>query len=1024
MPPEPHAAVTVLPYGADLLAQLAAQICTRHPLPDLSDITVLLPSAQAVRQLRAALLDRAQQLNHPALLGPEIDTLTHWVGSQAGDTRPVLSEHQRELLLVEALSRHRFLYGQGSPWALADSLLKLFDELSARHVQLPASLDEFLQRLGEAYRASNPTDIDSDALVGEARLVHTLWQAWRQQLQDNGVTDRHSHYLAQLAAGARALLQTGRQVYLAGFNSPSRVETDWLGELLQRGRVSLFLQGSQPPAAELDYHPDSPNGELLNHLGIPADFPPARDDYGRFLQAVYPPEAPTASPASLRERSQAFSQRFQPSPVAGRLRLFEADSAEQEALAIDLQTRLWWLAGKRNIGIVTENRRLARRVRALLERAGIALQDAAGWALSTTSAAATVERWLETVEEDFAHQPLLDLLKSPFLLPGRDREALLSSVHLFEQGVVLKENIARGLARYRTHLRYRQQRLTPKLAAPYDNIYPLLDLLEEASAPLLPLLDGQPHPPARFLDGLQQSLATLGLTDSLADDAAGQRILEELLQMRAAAGDTGLPMCWQEFRGWLGRTLERFNFQPADESGGVALMSLAQSGLCRFDALIVAGMEREYLPGSLDSSPFFNDGVRQALGLSSRAQRLSARFHLFRRLLESAPAVLLSRRRQQNGEEVVGSPWLERLQAFHHIAYNDDLVDRELAIWVTQGETRITDHRYPPPPPAEAQPRVSPQPGLIPGTISASGYQQLMDCPYQFFAARCLGLEAPEGIREMLQKSDYGERVHLCLQAFHSDQPGLPGPFDRVLSPDNRDAAIRCLEDIARAVFAQDLEDNFLHRGWLERWRQLIPAYVDWQLQHQQEWRVQYTEVDITTPLTSQGPTLRGRLDRIDRARDAEQQLAIIDYKTGRVPKPDEIQSGEAVQLPFYALLAQQDSGTMPREVSYLVLDQHKVESRGTLAQDELDKLTRQVGQRLSELFEAMGNGVPFTAWGDEKTCRWCQMSGICRRETWPTEEAQPTAHGASTDEQQNNRYEKSRAVFGDAVSGEEKTAT
>src|SRR5690606_5726489 len=91
-----------------------------------------------------------------------------------------------------------------------------------------------------------------------------------------------------------------------------------------------------------------------------------------------------------------------------------ADDAEHEARAVDLQIRRWWLAGHRRIALVTEDRKLARRVRALLARAGLALNDTVGWALSTTSAAAALERWLEAVEESFRASPLLDVLKSPF----------------------------------------------------------------------------------------------------------------------------------------------------------------------------------------------------------------------------------------------------------------------------------------------------------------------------------------------------------------------------------------------------------------------------------------------------------------------------------------------------------------------------------------------------------------------------------------------------------------------------------
>src|SRR3569623_1174441 len=62
-----------------------------------------------------------------------------------------------------------------------------------------------------------------------------------------------------------------------------------------------------------------------------------------------------------------------------------------------------------------------RRARTPAPSARNSCSQCAGGALSTTAAAAALERWLETLEEEYAHQPLTDLLKSPFVLPGRDR---------------------------------------------------------------------------------------------------------------------------------------------------------------------------------------------------------------------------------------------------------------------------------------------------------------------------------------------------------------------------------------------------------------------------------------------------------------------------------------------------------------------------------------------------------------------------------------------------------------------------
>lgn len=990
----------VIPYGEDPLRQLAEQVIEKHrdALPNLTDVIVLLPTPQASLRFRQLLLELSTNHDFPALLGPTIDTLPRWVNQQSTSHKPVLSEHQRELMLVEALISHPYLYGQGNPWTLADSLLELFDEIGATHLSLPDTLEPFVEQLATAYGLPSGLpnglpNLDNDSLVGEARLVHSLWQAWHQQMHDAGVIDRHTDHILKLVACEKSL--TDRQhFYIAGLSDISTAQARWLRHLLENQQVELLLQATPLSQADTEYHPSRGIHDILQNLDPATEIPAADHDnaYGQCLDTIY-----SDSDTPLRQRAKACAQDFPQSPVSQKVRIFAASNAEREAQAIDLQVRLWWHEGKRNIGIVTENRRLARRTRALLERSGIELQDAAGWALSTTSAAATLERWLETIEDDFAYQALLDLLKSPYLLPGQDREDLLSCVYRFEQGVVLKENVARNLNRYRQHLRYRQNRLPAEMATDYDDVHLLLDTLEAAASPLLTCTDDKTHPPGDFLSALGTSLESLGLDQSFSDDAAGQRILEELQQMQAATQDSTLQMRWSEFRTWLGRTLERFNFQPPAQSSQVQLMSLGQSVLSRFDALIIAGCEAEYLPGSAGGSPFFNDGVRQALGLNSHSQRLCEKFHQFRCLLESADNILLTHRREQDGEERVASAWLERLQSFHQLAYDDDLVDEPLTELVNHGDTQVSIVAEPMPQPMAANPTASISAALFPEFLSASAYQQLINCPYQFFAARCLKLEPPEMIREMLEKADYGERVHLCLHAFHHDVSGLPGPFVSPLSETSKSAAIQCLNEIAVAVFARDLEDNFLHRGWLKRWQLMIPEYIDWQLTRQQHWRVKSTELTVSAPRINSNITLRGRLDRMDAGVDDEtgaKIVGIIDYKTGAIPSDADVLSGESVQLPFYALLAENAGNETVTQVEYLALDDRKnvskgrttgtaVKAVGTLETETLETLKEDIADRLDLLANQIQSGAPMPAWGDEKTCGHCQMSGLCRREAW-----------------------------------------
>jgi ATP-dependent helicase/nuclease subunit B len=77
----------------------------------------------------------------------------------------------------------------------------------------------------------------------------------------------------------------------------------------------------------------------------------------------------------------------------------------------------WLQQGKTDIAIVAQDRVTARRLRALLERAEVAVADETGWKLSTTRAAAALAAWNDLVSARGETNALLDLLKSPFVFP-------------------------------------------------------------------------------------------------------------------------------------------------------------------------------------------------------------------------------------------------------------------------------------------------------------------------------------------------------------------------------------------------------------------------------------------------------------------------------------------------------------------------------------------------------------------------------------------------------------------------------
>ncbi|MHB1141041.1 MAG: PD-(D/E)XK nuclease family protein [Sulfuricaulis sp.] len=963
------APVILVPYGDDPLRHLATLLLERHEdrLPDLSRQTVLLPHASAVPRFRRLLRAQAEQKAFPALLPPVTGTLTSWATRFAGDDQRQLSSTARQILLLDLLHDYPRWLRQYGDWPLVDSLLALFDELALHAGRLSGNADSIRHVL-----AGQGTDTDDfSPFSDEAQLVQELWNAWRARLAKNNLQDPVRRYTDGLARSLERL-PAGTNIYLAGFTDFADVEIAWIKAVMARNGLTLLLQGSTDDAAE------NPAVRLLKALATKPHVIASADAHADFLDRVF-----AADTGHMHERAQQQAKAAPASPARGRLTLHEAADAESEARAIDLQVRRWIAQGRRDIGIVTNDRKLARRVRALLERANVGLVDAGGWALSTTSAATALARWLECVEQNFSHAPLLDLLKSPFLQPGVARAELDRLVPLFEQSVVRARNITSGLEHYRHGLERADADGGDEIGEARQALTQLLERLEDAAAPLMPLLAARARPSLEFLQALQTSLEKLGLAAGFENDDAGRELLHVLDEMRAAAAHSPLRLAWAGFHQWLRRGMEQRRFHPPMQGGGVELMSFAESRLYRFDALIIAGAVREHLPGQIGAPPYFNDSARSELGLPSLARRYAVLFQDFRRLLEAAPQVMVSLRREQDGERLVPSPWVERIRAFHALAWREPLGDPELD-WLVQQPAAVIVQRDAPLPAPVAPPAAHLPPAMLPAAFTATDCQRLMDCPYQFFAARGLGLAPEDEVREEIEKVDYGIHVHRILQAFHTGAPGLPGPWREKLDDSTRAQAEELLHRISEQEFARDLRRRFLARGWLHRWEQCIPAYLDWELSRAADWKVEATELKKER-VYREGATqiaLTGRIDRLDRGRDG---YAIIDYKTGAVPARDPVLRGEKIQLPFYALLLEQDNIA---SAAFLALEDDAVKERTALDGEALAMLRSAIRERLLLLKRQLDAGAALPAWGDMETCRICEMEGLCRRELWSEPDA------------------------------------
>jgi len=382
------------------------------------------------------------------------------------------------------------------------------------------------------------------------------------------------------------------------------------------------------------------------------------------------------------------------------------------------------------------------------------------------------------------------------------------------------------------------------------------------------------------------------------------------------------------------------------------------------DAVLILGADADKLPPPPSSSPFFNQRVRSALGLPGmvETQAQTEKDLLF--LLSPGPDTLITWRAQQNGEATPVSPWFARLESICMLAWGRTLVDKSLCeISIQAAEP-------------ELEPTTPPRPALVPEQvpthISPSGYNQLVTCPYQYFAARVLRLEELEDIDTELDKRDYGETVHAILNRFHRQYPMLSTTSDGVL--------IDALRAISEEEFEKTGNGDFFALAWLRRWQRRVPSYLSWQRAHEADgWRWQAGEEKRSCELAlAHGNKLElaGMLDRIDRKGD---EIAVLDYKTGGAGSLREKLAvpGEDVQLPSYALLLDEPVST----AIYVPVDEAEI--KDIAPPQDIMQLSQDTRERLVDIFNRLHEGAGLPAQGTEAACDYCSMRGLCRKDFW-----------------------------------------
>lgn len=891
-------------------------IIDRHhgALPRLSDITILI-APRAAPALRNALSRVAAEHGFSALMLPRITTLRAWAaGIDVGNAR-LVADTERVLDVFSVLKKQRW-FSASETLALSHELVRLANELTDQLVTLPRDVHEHMRTLTRAYGIAK----QNVHFSFEAQLTYDVWRTLAEaSAQSMDAATRYGLQLAKLAATPPGAL------YIVGATESTKREAAFFAAYAKSAAVTQFA-----------VHTD--------------DKANARE---RFVAAAF-----AGAPGMV---DVVDSPGLPPD-----LQSYAARDVEDEATAALNIIKSWLTAGKRDIVVVALDRLAARRLRALAERDQILMADEIGWPYSTTLSATAVMRWLEAKRDGFYYQTLIDLLKSPFIfadLADTLGAARVKQAVLAIERAIRRAGVVAGLVRVRDAVL--RTALDGSIDEATHDALGLIDRLLDAERAFATTR----KPTAEWLAQLGATLAALGLQAGLSRDAAGVGLLELLGEIAQEVRESRVNLSMTEWTDWLRTRMEEARFRDAAVDSPIVITSLEATRFRHFDAVVLLGAADTHLPGKPAQIGLFNQAVRRTLGLPTEATRATQITEDLLGVIARSDACWISWQGKNPREPALPAPWISAL-----------LLAAKL-----NGASLFAQ----PPMPLPESPlstgtfgtiASNPAPILgfqhVPRKISASGYQQLIDCPYQFFAQSVLKLRETDDVTEEMEKRDFGELVHAVLNRFHQKIPLVSA----IPLADAKAALIKETAD----VFATAIEQSFVAHAWRLQWETAIDSYLVWQTERESKgWRWQAGELTggFDLPLDN-GETLRveGRIDRLDLN---DEHTGVIDYKARdeSALKKKLKSPGEDVQLAVYAALAEaKHPERAVTDAAYLAIMRRDVKpvqypEPQTAGADNI--------ARLHNMFEAMYAGAALPAQGVEAVCTHCAARGLCRKDYW-----------------------------------------
>jgi ATP-dependent helicase/nuclease subunit B len=562
------------------------------------------------------------------------------------------------------------------------------------------------------------------------------------------------------------------------------------------------------------------------------------------------------------------------------IQIINAPSLQSEATVIALKMKeVAHIPGK-TAALITNQRDLAANVSGILKKWDIIIDDSAGSELCNTTEAVFLRLIAQMVHDGISNPTsFLNCLKHPYSACGFNSGYFRANVRKLEITCL------RGVRN--------NESFTQLYTKINDELATWLKTIEECMDPLLKLMNlPQISLQTILLTHLKvaEQLATNDKkpgNENLWGGMSGEQLKEFFDEFLISAKDFK-DIKPQEYLGLVDAMLAGQTYRPAyGTHPRLFILSPIEARMLHFDLVILGELNEGSWPNSKKSDPWMSRPMRDDFGLPLPEKRIGQSAHDFAQLL-AAKNVVITRSEKLNGTQTIPSRWLMRLNALLRILRCVENVEPKEP-WLKWAELlnrpQIIKACDPPAP--------NPPINVRPNKLSVTAIETLMRDPYSIYAKNILKLRPLEPIDKEPSGAEFGIFIHNLLETYFKQ-------YNLIKNQDH----FEYIQELARNIISEQKIKPTIVSFWWPRFERIAKWFIENERIRRKNNIQIFSEIGGEYKINAADKefTLHARADRIET--DSQNNITIIDYKTGTIPSDTDVLLGLSPQMTLEALIA------------------------------------------------------------------------------------------------------------------------